>query len=131
MNNDNPVVHFEMPYEDAKRVADFYQKAFDWGMDDTGNEMGNYIVAKTTETGDNGRPIKAGSINGGFYLKKTDRPAQYPSLVIAVNDMSISIQSVTDAGGKILGEPIDIPTVGKYVSFTDSEGNRVTLLQPM
>jgi predicted enzyme related to lactoylglutathione lyase len=38
---------------------------------------------------------------------------------------------VTAAGGKILGEPMDIPGVGAYVSFTDTEGNRVSLLQPI
>jgi predicted enzyme related to lactoylglutathione lyase len=26
----NPVVHFEMPAEDRKRMADFYTKAFGW-----------------------------------------------------------------------------------------------------
>jgi len=37
---------------------------------------------------------------------------------------------VTKAGGKVLGEPVDIPGVGSYVSFIDTEGNRVSLLQP-
>ncbi len=26
----NPVVHFEMPAEDRKRMADFYAKVFGW-----------------------------------------------------------------------------------------------------
>jgi predicted enzyme related to lactoylglutathione lyase len=26
----NPVIHFEMPYQDATRVADFYSAAFGW-----------------------------------------------------------------------------------------------------
>lgn len=26
----NSVVHFEMPYDDNKRVVEFYAKAFDW-----------------------------------------------------------------------------------------------------
>jgi quercetin dioxygenase-like cupin family protein len=38
---------------------------------------------------------------------------------------------VTDAGGTVLGEPMDIPGVGSYVSFVDPEGNRVSLLQPL
>jgi uncharacterized protein len=28
----NPVVHFEMPYDDPQRVAKFYEQAFGWGM---------------------------------------------------------------------------------------------------
>ncbi len=30
----------------------------------------------------------------------------------------------------VLGEPVEIPGIGHYVSFTDTEGNRVSLLQP-
>jgi predicted enzyme related to lactoylglutathione lyase len=39
------------------------------------------------------------------------------------------MKKVTAAGGKVLGEPMDIPGVGWYVSFSDSEGNKVSLLQ--
>ncbi len=31
----------------------------------------------------------------------------------------------------MLGEPMDIPGIGRYVSFTDPEGNRVSMLQPL
>ena len=30
----------------------------------------------------------------------------------------------------MLGAPMEIPGVGRYVSFTDPEGNRVGMLQP-
>ena len=36
-----------------------------------------------------------------------------------------------DAGGKVLGDPMDIPGIGKYVSFLDTEGNRVSMLKPL
>lgn len=128
MSSSNSVVHFEMPYEDQKRVAEFYEKAFGWKMNAFGEEMSNYITAETTETV-NMRPVTPGAINGGFYPKSPET-AQNPSVVIAVENITASMQSVRDAGGKLLGEPVDIPKVGKYVSFTDSEGNRVSLLQP-
>jgi len=38
---------------------------------------------------------------------------------------------VRSAGGTVLGEPMDIPGVGAYVSFIDTEGNRVSMLQPI
>jgi predicted enzyme related to lactoylglutathione lyase len=41
------------------------------------------------------------------------------------------MRQVTDAGGKVLGEPLAIPGVGQYVSFFDTEGNRVSMLQPI
>ena len=31
----------------------------------------------------------------------------------------------------MLGEPMEIPCVGSYVSFLDPEGNRVSMLQPI
>jgi predicted enzyme related to lactoylglutathione lyase len=125
----NPVVHFEMPYDDRARMAKFYQSAFGWRTQALGEDMGNYVLATTTESGESG-PNKPGTINGGFFPKKADWPAQYPSIVIAVDDVKESTRKVIDAGGSVLGEPMQIPGVGQYVSFIDTEGNRVSMLQP-
>ena len=131
MKRMNPVVHFEMPAEDSKRMADFYTKAFGWQTQITGPEMGNYVLVTTTESdAKTGRPKTPGAINGGFFPKKKDWPAQYPSVVIAVDDIAASMKKVVDAGGKVLGEPLEIPGVGQYVSFYDTEGNRASMLQP-
>lgn len=127
----DPVVHFEMPYDDAARVSNFYKSAFGWKMKMHGEEMGNYVLAMTTQSGANGRPAKPGNINGGFFPKKPDWPAQHPSVVIAVRDIVSAMNNVTGAGGRVLGEPMDIPGVGAYISFMDTEGNRVSLLQPL
>lgn len=126
----NPVVHFEMPYEDKARVARFYETAFGWQTRALGEEMGNYVLATTTETGESG-PTKPGAINGGFFQKKPDWPAQHPSLVIAVDSIIEATEKVRQAGGTVLGEPMEIPGVGMYVSFVDTEGNRVSILQPV
>ena len=126
----NPVVHFEMPYDNRDRLAKFYESAFGWQMEMLGDDMGSYVVATTTETDQKG-PKKPGAINGGFFPKKPDWPAQHPSVVIAVDDIKDAMRKVAGAGGKVLGEPMEIPGVGQYVSFTDTEGNRVSMLQPL
>jgi predicted enzyme related to lactoylglutathione lyase len=126
----NPVVHFEMPAEDRKRVADFYTTVFGWKTQQLGEDMGNYVIATTTDSDENGRPKKPGAINGGFFQKTDDRPAQYPSVVIAVDDIKEHMMKVERSGGKVLGEPMDIPGIGLYVSFFDTEGNRVSMIQP-
>ena len=126
----NPVVHFEMPYDNRERLAKFYESAFGWQMQMLGDDMGNYVLATTTETDQNG-PKKPGAINGGFFPNKPDWPAQHPSVVIAVDDIKEAMRKVAGAGGKVLGEPIEIPGIGQYVSFTDTEGNRVSMLQPL
>ena len=84
----NPVVHFEIPYEDSERVCRFYSSVFGW-------------------------------------------PMQYPSIVIAVDDIQNSMRNVDSAGGKVLGDPMDIPEAGLYVSFVDTEGNGNSMLQPL
>ena len=126
----NPVVHFEMPAEDRNRMAKFYTKAFGWQTQMLGPEMNEYVLVTTTEPGDDGRPKNPGAINGGFYKKSADMPAQYPSIVIAVGDIKEAMKKVTEAGGKVLGEPMEIPGYGLYVSFFDTEGNRVSMMQP-
>ena len=131
MSKMNPVVHFEMPYDDRERMAKFYQEAFGWQTQMLGEDMGNYVLATTTETDESGRPKKPGAINGGFFPKKPDWPAQHPSVVIGVDDIQAATTNVAEAGGKVLGEPLAIPGVGQYVSFLDTEGNRVSMLQPL
>ena len=126
----NPVVHFEIPAENRERMAKFYTKAFGWQTQMMGPEMGEYVVVTTTESDDNG-PKKPGAINGGFYMKTNDKPAQYPSVVIAVDDIRAASKKVADAGGKVIGEPMEIPGVGTYVSFYDTEGNRGSMLQAL
>ena len=126
----DPVVHFEMPYDDAARVTAFYRSAFGWSTETMGADMGHYVLATTTATDAKG-PTTPGAINGGFFQRSAEMPAQFPSVVIAVDDIRASMDKVRKAGGNVLGEPMEIPGVGKYVSFMDSEGNRVSMLQPL
>jgi hypothetical protein len=123
----NPVVHFEMPAEDRKRMADFYAKTFGWKMQMFGEEMANYVLVSTTDTDESGNATTPGAINGGFFIKTSDNTA--PSVVISVDDINAHVKKVTDAGGKVLGEPAEIPGIGWYASFIDPEGNRVSMLQ--
>jgi len=124
----NPVVHFEIPFDNRLRMAKFYESVFGWQLQMLGEEMGNYVLATTAESNESG-PLKPGSINGGFYPKNPD--AQCPSVVIGVGDIKKSLKGVIAAGGKVLGEPMEIAGVGLYVSFIDTEGNRLSMLQPI
>lgn len=127
--NPRPVVHFEMPYENRDRVVKFYETAFGWMTQMLGPDMGNYVVV-TTAIRDVKEDAIRGAIGGGFFPKDPGMPAQVPSIVIGVEDIREAMQKVSNAGGKVLGEPMMIPTVGEYVSFLDTEGNRVSMLQP-
>lgn len=133
----DPVVHFEMPAKDRARAKKFYESVFGWTMTQLGEDMGNYLLAQTTPTDQKTtRPIEPGAINGGFFdYNEKDPGFQYPSVTIAVQDLQKAMKEVEKAGGKVIGgrnpgEPDDIPGVGLFIAIVDSEGNRVSLLQP-
>ena len=125
----NPVVHFEIPYCDGERATKFYTTVFGWEMRNLGEQSGNYILA-TTAKRDAKPGFPAGAINGGFYPTKADWPAQYPSVVIGVEDIDDAMQKINANGGTVLGAPIAIPNFGMYVAFFDTEGNRASIIQP-
>ena len=132
-----PVVHFEMPAKDKKRVSDFYSKVFGWQMNQLGAEMGNYLLAQTTDTDEKMMPKVPGAINGGFFDYQDKEGFNIPHLVISVDSLEVSMKKVEESGGKIIGGASgpgkidDIPGVGRYISFEDSEGNHVGMLQPV
>ncbi len=126
----NPVVHFEMPFHDRERAAAFYRAAFDWQIELLGPEMGHYMLL-TTAVSDAKPGAPAGAIGGGMYPHRPDMPGQHPSVVIAVDEIRAAMARVGSAGGQVLGEPMDIPGVGAYVAFVDTEGNRLSMLQPL
>jgi predicted enzyme related to lactoylglutathione lyase len=135
----SPVVHFEMGYKDKERMIKFYETAFGWQTEAMGPEMGNYVVAHTTEADADGMVKTPGNINGGFYAKTENPSSHAPSVVISVDDVQQAMKEVEKAGGKILGgmnekgektmEPQMIPGVGLWISVQDTEGNRVSILQ--
>lgn len=131
MNKMNPVVHFELPAGDRDRMAEFYTKVFGWHAHKLGPEMGYYVTVDTTETDDNRMIKNPGAINGGLYPRNEEMGAVYPSLVIAVDDITYHSRRITEAGGKLIGEPVEIPGIGTYVSFEDTEGNRLSILKPL
>ena len=126
----DPVVHFEMPYENAKRVSDFYTKAFGWNMHTLGKEMGDYVLAGTAEMDENMMIKTPGKINGGFFKNDGTVPP-YPSVVVSVDNLESGMERVKKAGGKLIDKPQMIPGIGNFIAFTDSEGNRVGMLEPV
>jgi len=95
-----------------------------------GPDMGNYVVAQTTETDEDGMVQTKGAINGGFLSKTDDPVSQAPSVVVSVDDVSCRDEAVEAAGGKSrLHErkrrthsrfPELIPRVGLWISAMDN-----------
>jgi uncharacterized protein len=122
----NRVVHFEIEASDGQRASTFYSQAFGWHMQQMGEDMGNYVVVTT------GDPKEPGGINGGIYVPPGGAAKELNaySCVIGVDDIDESTQKVKAAGGEVLGDKMDIPSIGLFVRCKDTEGNIFTLLQP-
>jgi predicted enzyme related to lactoylglutathione lyase len=117
-----------MPAKDTDRVRTFYESVFGWQTRSLGPDAGNFVLAFTTETDETTRmPQKRGAINGGFY--PATQSDQQTKLTILVEDIRAAMRKVETAGGQVLGEPFELPGVGLFVSFIDTEGNVVTLNQ--
>ena len=124
----NPVVHFEMPALDKKRTKKFYETVFGWDMKQLGPEMGEYLLAGTTPVDDKNMAISPGAINGGFFQK--GEQGVIPHIIISVDNLEEHIEIVKQNGGTVLGTPMGIPGIGKFVMLIDTEGNHVGMLQP-
>jgi hypothetical protein len=121
------VKYLEMPYRDAKRVSKFYENAFGWGMQYL-PKMGKYVLATTSPTDRKGMHKKKGAINGGFYPRGKEATSVH--FVLSVDNLEKHMEIVKKAGGKVLGKPMDIPGIGVFAMFKDTEGNKVGMLQP-
>jgi predicted enzyme related to lactoylglutathione lyase len=123
----NRVVHFEIEATDRERAKKFYTQAFGWQLEQLGDDMGQYVVVTT---GDQQEP---GGINGGIYASAPGATKEINafSCVIGVDNIDLSIAGVKSAGGDVLGDKMDIPTIGTFVRCKDTEGNFFTMLQPL
>ena len=125
----NRVVHFEIPADDMDRAKKFYTENFGWSLTQLGPEMGNYVLVHTGPTDEKGMPQDKAFINGG--LMKRDPSASAPVLVIAVGDTDATVDKIRKSGGTLVGEIVDIPTVGRYARVKDTEGNVIGVITPV
>ena len=114
------VVHFEIPFDDAKRAKEFYSKVFGWKIEDV--PQMNYHMVHTVEIDENRMPKQAGAINGGLY-KRDDKSAKSPVIVIDVAKIDDYVKKIKKAGGKVVREKSTVGDMGFYAQVSDTEGN--------
>ena len=119
----NNVVHFELQADDLDRARRFYSEAFGWKFEAWGPP--DFFLITTGDETDLGihgaltrrhAPIAKGARNGF-------------ECTIRVDDLEESIRAIEAAGGEIVTQPVDIPTVGVHLAFRDTEGNSVVIMQ--
>jgi predicted enzyme related to lactoylglutathione lyase len=108
----NPFVHFELAADDVGAAKKFYKKLFDWKLQDTGPEMGNYTL------------IDFGSKSSGGGMTAKMMPKQPTAWLSYVEVASVkkTMAKVEKAGGKVWVAYQEIPGMGAIGVFSDPQG---------
>ena len=107
-------VHFEMTFEDADRIKDFYTKVFGWTFQKWGDDSMPYYL---TTTGSDGEP----GINGGLLLRQGGMPAGTTN-TMGVESVDKAVETIKASGGNIILEKMAVPGMGWVAYALDTEG---------
>ncbi len=115
----NPISWWEISSSDAGAMYEFFKKAFGWniGYDDKVNYY-EVLAGK----GDNG------FYGGGFYTTP-EGEEPYLMVYITADDVDTRLEKVKQAGGEIIGEPCDIPGLGRLCLFKEPMGQQLAMIK--
>lgn len=119
------VVHFEIPTDDLSRASEFYRSIFGWDLQDMSGQGMDYTIAMTVPVDDQQRPTQPGAINGGMMKRSGDTAS--PVITIEVASIADAMKRIEDGGGSMVQPRQEIPGMGAFAYFTDSEGNTMGL----
>lgn len=117
------VVHFEIPADDVARAKDFYGSIFEWELEDVPGM--DYTMVRTVPVDEQQMPTEPGAINGGMMRRSAETTG--PVLTINVDSIDDAIKKIEAGGGSVVRPRTEIPGMGAFAYFTDSEGNAVGL----
>src|SRR3712207_6136829 len=116
------VVHFEIPAEDLDRAKNFYSSVFGWKLETMPVPGGEYTSVVTTPVDEQTQlPTEPGAINGGMMQRDQTTPS--PVLTIDVEAIDEALKEIEAGGGTTVAPRTEIPGMGAYAYFKDSEGN--------
>ena len=119
------VVHFEIPTDDVARASEFYRSIFGWDLQDMSGQGMDYTIAMTVPVDDQQRPTEPGAINGGMMKRSDDTPS--PVITIEVAAIDEAMTKIEAGGGSVVQPRQEIPGMGAFAYFKDSEGNTMGL----
>src|SRR5262245_7652069 len=114
------VVHFEIPTDDEARAREFYSSIFGWQLQ-VMEEM-DYTLVRTVSVDEQTQlPTEPGAINGGLMKRSGETPA--PVITVDVDSIDDSLQQIGSSGGSTVTPRTEIPGMGAFAYFRDTEGN--------
>lgn len=109
-------VWFELVTRDAKKAQAFYGETLGWKVEAFPMGDFSYEMIKSASG-----PI------GGYAPPKTDRTPSHWISYLSVPDVDRAARAAVAAGGKIVDEPFDVPTVGRMARIADPQGAELCL----
>lgn len=103
-----PIVFFDIAGSDDQSLRDFYAQVFDWPCDAPGNFS----------------PGNAEPLEGSFR-----KDPKEVVLYIGVEDVTATLQAISEAGGKIDVPRFEVPGVVVLGLFFDPAGNHMGLVE--
>lgn len=109
--------HFDIPVDNADRAKQFYKDVFGWNMKKLNSQVDSKVELWMCETEDeSGRK----GITGGM-MKRDSLPSV--TNYILVNSIDDYTSKINHSGGKVTLHKTEIPNMGFFAMFLDSENN--------
>lgn len=112
---DGKICYVEIPAEDIGRSAEFYSRAFGWGIRQRGN--GSTAFDDTT-----------GQVSGAFVAGRPPMSEPGPLIYVMVDDIEDALRRVEAAGGVIV-QAVGADAPELTARFRDPGGNVLGLYQ--
>jgi predicted enzyme related to lactoylglutathione lyase len=74
-------------------------------------------------------PMEPGAINGGMMQRSKDTPATV--VTVGVDAIDDTLKKIEAGGGSVVQPRTEIPNMGAFAYFKDSEGNVVGLWETL
>ncbi len=112
---DGKFVWFELVTSDVGAAKGFYGELLGWTTE--GMPGGEYTIVNNAGVG-----------QAGITEPRMGEPAHWHSYV-SVPDVDAAAKRAVKAGGKVLVEPFDVPTVGRMAAIQDPQGAVLSLFR--
>ena len=113
------VVHFEINADDPIRAKKFYEDVFNWKIEKWEGPMEYWTI----DAGDEDEE----GISGG--LQKREQPEDQIFNYIKVSSVDEFSKKIEESGGSLASPKIVVQGVGNFYMFTDTEGNKLGIMQ--
>lgn len=111
----NPFVHVELSTTDLGKAKEFYQKLFDWKLDDV--PMGNGDTYTMVEVGENDYGVGGG-------MMKVPMPGVPPNWMayVSVDDIKAATEKAKSLGATVIRDITPVPGMGSFSIISDPTG---------